>query len=201
MGDCCAADGTPGCDDSACTASVCNAMPSCCDDGWDDACAAAAFDDPACSNVGGSCPMCGDNLTEGPEACDGMDLLGDDCTDHGFDGGTLLCEVDCSALDLSECRDVGFGDCVNNPPGDVCLASEQCITDLAMPPTRGVCTDPDCIDASDCPLAPPGGDAPVLCVDVTMEGINECILFCGLGQTCHTGMYCELGLACAWAAN
>jgi hypothetical protein len=41
----------------------------------------------------------------------------------------------------------------------------------------------------------------VVCVDVTGEGINECILFCGMGQTCPTGMQCELGLACAWPAD
>jgi hypothetical protein len=200
-GDCCAADDGPGCDDGACTASVCAVIPSCCDDVWNEACAAAAFDDAACSNVGGSCPACGDDIAEGPEACDGGDLLGDDCTDHGFDGGTLQCAVDCSAYDLSTCADVGFGDCVNNLPTDACLASEQCVTDLGMPPLVGVCADVDCTSAADCPLTPPGGDAPVVCVDVTGEGINECILFCGMGQTCPTGMQCELGLACAWPAD
>jgi hypothetical protein len=200
-GDCCAPDDGPGCDDGSCTASVCAAMPSCCDDVWSEACAAAAFDDPACNDVGGSCPVCGDDVAEGSEACDGTDLLGDDCTAHGFDGGTLQCAADCSALDLSTCADIGFGDCVNNLPADACLASEQCVTDLGMPPLVGVCADVDCTTAADCPLTPPGGTSPVVCVDVTGEGINECILFCGMGQTCPTGMQCELGLACAWPAD
>ena len=200
-GDCCAADATPGCDDNACTTAICAIDASCCDGAWDDACAALALADPSCLNVGGSCPACGDDVAEGLEACDGADLQGEDCTDQGFDGGTLQCADDCLALDLSTCADVGFGDCVNNSPDVACLASEQCVTDLGMPPSTGVCTDAECTTAADCPLAPPGGTAPVVCIDVTGEGINECILLCALGQTCPTGMHCELNLACAWAAN
>ena len=95
----------------------------------------------------------------------------------------------------------GFGDCVNNPPATACLPQEQCITDLMVPPTQGVCTDPACVDASDCPLAPPGGTAPVQCIDLTGEGINECVLLCSIpGVTCPTGMICALGIACAWPA-
>jgi hypothetical protein len=200
-GDCCADNGTPGCDDAGCTASICAADATCCTMGWDAACAAAAVDDPACQNVGGSCPDCGDDVIEGLEVCDGTNVSGQVCTDLGFDGGTLQCATDCSGLDTSTCQYVGFGDCVNNPPATACLATEQCITDLGMPPAVGVCTDVECMVAADCPLSPPGGTAPVACIDVTGEGINECVLSCVLGQTCPTGMQCELGLACAWPAN
>jgi len=82
-----------------------------------------------------------------------------------------------------------------------CLPEEQCITDLAMPPTQGVCTDVMCGDVGDCPLSPPGGTAPVQCVDITGEGINECVIFCGgPGLVCPPGMICALGIACAWPA-
>ena len=201
MGDCCADNNTPGCDDPVCTAAICGVDPFCCDTEWDGICGATAFNAPECQGVGGSCPTCGDDNAEGPEVCDGTDVGGLDCTDFGFDGGTLGCEPDCSGPDLTFCVDEGFGDCVNNPPGAVCLPNEQCITDLAMPPTQGVCADVDCTDVAECPLAPPGGTAPVQCIDITGEGINECILFCGLGQTCPTGMICALGIACAWPAN
>ncbi len=41
-GDCCQADGTPGCDDAACCRAVCEADPFCCAFGWDELCAASA---------------------------------------------------------------------------------------------------------------------------------------------------------------
>ncbi len=200
-GDCCGANGSPGCDDPGCTAAVCAADPDCCNLGWDATCAAAAVAEPMCNGVGGTCPDCGNDSIEVPETCDGVDLGGADCISEGFDGGTLACAPDCSALDTSNCANQGFGDCVNNLPGVACLPEEQCITDLAMPPTQGVCADVTCVDASDCPLAPPGGTAPVTCTDVTGEGINECILACFLpGQICPPGMFCALGIACAWPA-
>ena len=201
-GDCCADNGTPGCIDPACTASVCTGDPSCCADTWDAVCAAAAFPDPACIDAGGSCPTCGDDTAEGGEICDGGDLSGASCTDFGFAGGTLQCAADCGAYDLSICQDVGFGDCVNNPPATACLPDEQCVTDFAEPPTQGVCLEPSCTHVNQCPLAPPGGTASVQCIDVTGEGSNECVIFCGApGLTCPTGMFCALGIACAWAAN
>jgi hypothetical protein len=42
-GDCCEANGTPGCDDADCCTLVCLADPFCCDTAWDDVCAAAAI--------------------------------------------------------------------------------------------------------------------------------------------------------------
>jgi hypothetical protein len=200
-GDCCAANGTVGCDDAGCTAAICAADPTCCGVSWGAGCAAAAVLEPACQDVGGSCPACGDDVTEGTEVCDGTDVGGQDCIGLGFDGGTLSCQSDCSALDPSTCRDIGFGDCLSAPPGVACLPQEQCITDLAVPPTQGVCTDPLCTTVADCPLAQPGGTAAVQCIDVTGEGINECIMFCGLpGLVCPPGMFCALGIACAWPA-
>lgn len=48
-GDCCAANGTPGCDDAACCELVCSVDPFCCDVQWDGVCA-----DEACG-IGGLC--------------------------------------------------------------------------------------------------------------------------------------------------
>ena len=42
MTDCCYANGTPGCDDPACTNAVCAVDPFCCDTAWDGICAAQA---------------------------------------------------------------------------------------------------------------------------------------------------------------
>ena len=55
-GDCCASNGTPGCEDDACTAAVCAVDAFCCDNIWDSACADEALLQPACQGAGGSCP-------------------------------------------------------------------------------------------------------------------------------------------------
>ena len=46
--DCFLANGTPGCDDAACEASVCSIDPFCCDIAWDGICADEALADPVC---------------------------------------------------------------------------------------------------------------------------------------------------------
>lgn len=50
-GDCCTANGTPGCTDTTCEASVCLQDPFCCDVSWDSICAAEAA--TTCSICGG----------------------------------------------------------------------------------------------------------------------------------------------------
>jgi hypothetical protein len=55
--------------------------------------------------VGGG-PVCGNNVAEPPEVCDGTDLgfaTGATCADVGFTGGTLACNASCDNLDLTGC--------------------------------------------------------------------------------------------------
>ena len=49
-----------------------------------------------------SLAICGDDITQAGEACDGLDLNGFDCTTvaAGFSGGTLACESDCNGYDV-----------------------------------------------------------------------------------------------------
>ena len=47
-------------------------------------------------------PVCGNNVKESGEACDGNDLGGQTCASQGFSGGTLTCNGDCS-LNTSAC--------------------------------------------------------------------------------------------------
>jgi cysteine-rich repeat protein len=47
--------------------------------------------------------VCGDNLAEGPEVCDGTDLRGQSCLSLGFSGGTLQCATDCTNYNTSTC--------------------------------------------------------------------------------------------------
>ena len=60
-------------------------------------------DNDACKN---DCTnnVCGDNsVYTGVEVCDGSDLGGEDCVSQGYDIGILLCSIDCSSFDTSQC--------------------------------------------------------------------------------------------------
>lgn len=63
--------------------------------GWD--CGADQFT----SSTG---PVCGNNVREGTETCDGTDLNGQTCLTQGFaGGGTLTCNVSCTSFVTSGC--------------------------------------------------------------------------------------------------
>ena len=65
--DCCAAHGTPGCEDPTCAASVCSYDPYCCEVEWDGICANEAATDPDCN-------------------CGAAAVVVPDCSGHGNDG-------------------------------------------------------------------------------------------------------------------
>jgi len=48
-------------------------------------------------------PVCGNNIQEGTEVCDGTNLGGEDCISQGFVSGTLSCLGDCSGFDTGGC--------------------------------------------------------------------------------------------------
>lgn len=94
--------------------------------------------------------------------------------------------------------DQGYGDCLNNPEMDVCLEGEECVNDAAMPPGVGVCAYQGCGGAGSCPQPPPGGTATPGCMDVTGDLVDECVLECGGGASCPTGMVCFADFVCVW---
>jgi len=47
--------------------------------------------------------VCGNNIREGTEMCDGTDLGGNTCESQGFYGGVLSCNTECE-LDVSQCE-------------------------------------------------------------------------------------------------
>lgn len=53
-------------------------------------------------------PECGNDLIEGNEQCEGLDLAGDTCESLDYVGGTLTCAADC-AFDVSACESCGNG--------------------------------------------------------------------------------------------
>jgi len=46
---------------------------------------------------------CGNNITDGTEACDGADLGGQDCVAQGYSSGTLTCSSTCDSFITSNC--------------------------------------------------------------------------------------------------
>jgi hypothetical protein len=52
--------------------------------------------------------VCGDGTKQGAEECDGMDLGGVNCSDFGFEEGTLVCANDCT-LFTNACSTCGDG--------------------------------------------------------------------------------------------
>jgi hypothetical protein len=73
------------------------------------ACAAncAGFVTTGCTGPG---PVCGDNVAEGIESCDGSDLNGQTCLARGFGGGTLSCAGDCMGFVTTGCTATACGD-------------------------------------------------------------------------------------------
>lgn len=158
MGDCCADNNTPGCEDPAVEACVCGMDAYCCDTEWDDICAGlAAGDCEACGPPNEDCctvqasPGCTDM---GIQTC----VCGQDpyCCNTQWDAvcvglvGTTLCGASCMPDDAD-------GPCcsANGTPGCEVNTVESC-----------VCTsDPFCCDTE--------WDA--MCVDVIpTEGCGTC---------------------------
>ena len=123
-GHCCAANGTPGCDDFSCCNLVCGADSFCCSVGWDQGCADLAgvlCDAAACPPV---CPGTGDccqsNVTPGCDNAFCCDLV---CTQDAFccegvwtRGCADLADILCPDLCLPTDPCPGQGDC--------CLAND-----------------------------------------------------------------------------
>ena len=94
-------------------------------------------------------PVCGDDVAEGSEVCDGADLRSQDCTtiSGGFTAGILACNATCDDWDTSHCwaRPVNCGNGVIDS-GEVCdgtnLNQTGC-TDLGYSGGRLLCTG-DC---------------------------------------------------------
>jgi len=97
VSDCCAAHGTPGCDDDACEASVCAVDPFCCNNQWDVVCTNNALVDPNCAAVcGGAVFACQDQGiggTIGPAVAAGNTLGSDNDLDPSCGAGNANDEV------------------------------------------------------------------------------------------------------------
>lgn len=107
-------------------------------------------DDPRCAEDKDLCPVCGDGSITGDEVCDGDDLGGWTCRDHGFASGTLVCAPDCSAFETTACSRCGDGVIDDGEECDLTnLAGNSCLS-LGYVGGMLSCT-PECtIDTSGC---------------------------------------------------
>ncbi len=78
------------------------------------------------------CPVCGNEIIEKNEICDGTNLSGQTCVSRGFASGILSCNADCIGYNTSlcvpisctnECSIEGFKNCTGETP----QVYEQCI--------------------------------------------------------------------------
>ncbi len=84
------------------------------------------YDRAVCAPAG----LCGDSVRNGPEVCDGSDLLKTDCTDLGFyDHGQLTCNAACN-YNTSACHGT-CGDGILNGP-EICDGSDLQLTDCTQ---------------------------------------------------------------------
>ena len=206
-GDCCTPNGTPGCENAICEATICAADGFCCSNTWDQICADAAIGNPDCVGVSASCPtgmeVCGNDLTEIGETCDGTDLGGQDCILLGFaGGGTLACDVSCGAFDTSMC-DAGGGACCagNGTPGcdeqaceaAVCALDPFCCdVEWEVNCANEAIAEPACVGAVGCPTGME------VCGNDLLEIGEQCDNADLAGQDCVSLGFIDGGtLACA----
>lgn len=125
-----------------------------------------------------------------------------DCSDSATCPEGMVCDEDTFgdlAICIWELAAPGYGDCVNALEADACQSDETCQVDATQDPEQGVCAATDCVDPNtDCPIAPPGGDALRACLDVDGAGGDECVLDCTGGETCPPLMTCGAGNYCVW---
>jgi hypothetical protein len=135
-GDCCKANGTPGCEDETCCLAVCAIDTFCCDTEWDQLCAGTAAD--TCSKLcdgpppppPADCPGEGDCCKgNGTPGCDSEECCNEVCAFDSF-----CCELEWDQFCADQAAKV-CADCGGPPPKDsTCCQANQ---------TPG-CDDPGC---------------------------------------------------------
>ncbi len=69
-------------------------------------------EDPRCTSE-----ICGNNLIEGDETCDGTNLLGQTCQSQGYDSGLLDCCPECNSFEFSDCESRTYDSCTDTDSG------------------------------------------------------------------------------------
>jgi hypothetical protein len=88
-------------------------------------------------------PLCGNGSIDPGEQCDGINLAGSSCVDHGFDGGVLACDAVVCVYDTSGCTDMPSNECDGNCNGCTC-PSFECSMCCALQDKVDVCGGGSC---------------------------------------------------------
>lgn len=135
------------------TAESCPEDCAACGDGE---CQESVEDCITCPEDCGECPVCGDDVIEGEEECDGDNLGGETCESQGFFGGELQCTDGC-LFDTSACLETSCGDgncdtyegeTCSSCPEDCPCGEAYCVDFITC---IYECTDMEC--AEDCHLS------------------------------------------------
>lgn len=183
FGDCCIANGTPGCEVQSCCDVICRGDPFCCDTAWDQICADAALNTDSCFCPWACCFKDG--------AC--LDLTAVDCAAQGGTPGgagsscaTTICTQACCLPDA--CVELSVDDCIaqGGTPGG---AGSSCATPVC---NQACCLLDECIDLNADECTAQGGTpkgvgttcAAFPCDDEeTVQ--NDSLIDGNSGTTCH----------------
>lgn len=182
-----------------------SADPTAATEGDDSTGEATTAPDPTdASESGGGVSVCGDDVAEGVEACDGTDLVGEDCVSLGFDGGRLGCDARC-LFDTAACT-IACGNGVVDD-GEACdgddLDGEDCASQGFDDGALGCAADCT-FDVNACVVAVCGDDAadgPEDC-DGADLGLEDCISLGYDGGAVVCDAACEYDVSgCTGTAN
>lgn len=134
------------------------------------------FDYTECLGEDPDAPQgCGNGIVESPEECDGSDLGGASCVDHGFAWGYLVCRPNCthdtSGCCANDCPFVGAQRCATDTLLDICeLAEDGCLHWEFL---------------ADCDTGVHGPDGGGICVGAMPNTgcISACVDKCEVGQS------------------
>ncbi len=114
-------------------------------------------------------PICGNNILEAGEVCDGVDLGANNCRSQGFNNpkGILTCLPDCSAFNTTRCekekgRVIRYPTGWIVPPVEPRITGFPCLSDWGCG-EWGACTEDElrykeCFDQNSCVSIPEGAD-------------------------------------------
>lgn len=153
--------------------------------------AACEFDTTGCAS---SSAICGNDVAEGAEDCDGRDLSGQTCETEGYDSGNLSCNASCH-FDLSDCEGTGpeCGDGVREG-SEACdetdLNGQTCL-DRGFESGQLACSASCAFDTSGCEGAGPECGNGQVEADEACDGNNLA------GQSCESLGFDSGTLACS----
>ncbi len=182
-GDCCAANGTAGCEMVPCCLDVCEVIPSCCSGVWDAACAELAL---------ASCTVCFACIAAGD--CDDADACTlDDCVDHRCSNSAIDCG-DGDACTADGCSpDTGCTHAaLNCDDGDACT-QDGCDSQSGCVHDPIDCADGNACTADSCDVLAGCLHAAVDCADGDACTADACDVLTGCT---HQPADCDDGNAC-----